>query len=132
MCIRDRYPEGSATIKAWVALTFSATSRSGGKRRDAEEMSRDLAARLPGLGQRLHSTGAGAARPMTAQRLCEAVRVAYEPRAARLIDEAYSDGAVPELSWGRHRACGRGSAVGQLSPRQCRVGVVVDERRAAR
>ena len=48
------YPEGSATIKAWVALTFSATSRSGGKRRDAEEMSRDLAARLPGLGQRLH------------------------------------------------------------------------------
>ena len=93
------YPEGSATIKAWVALTFSATSRSGGKRRDAEEMSRDLAARLPGLGQRLHSTGAGAARPMTAQRLCEAVRVAYEPRAARLIDEAYSDGAVPELSW---------------------------------
>lgn len=93
------YPEGSATVKAWVALTFTATSRSAGKRRDADEMSRDLAARLPGLSQRLHATGAGAARPMTAQQLCEVVRIAYEPRAARLIDEAYSAGAVPELSW---------------------------------
>jgi len=93
------YPEGSATVKAWVALTFSATTRAGGKRRNPEEMARDLAARLPGLSQRLHSTGAGAARPMTAQQLCEAVRIAYEPRAARLIDEAYSAGAIPELAW---------------------------------
>ena len=93
------YPEGSATVKAWVVLTFSATPRPGAKRRTAEEMSRDLAARLPGLSQRLHSTGAGAARPMTAQQLCEAVHTAYEPRAARFIDEAYSAGTVPELSW---------------------------------
>ena len=28
------YPAGSATVKAYVALTFSATSRAGGKRRD--------------------------------------------------------------------------------------------------
>ena len=93
------YPEGSATVKAWVVLTFSATPRPGAKRRDPEEMARDLAARLPGLSQRLHATGAGAARPVTAQQLCEAVRTAYEPRAARLIDEAYSAGAVPELRW---------------------------------
>ena len=94
-----RYPEGSATVKAWVVLTFSAMARSGAKRRDSDEMARDLAARLPGLSQRLHSTGAGAARPMAAQQLCEAIRIAYEPRAARLIDDAYSAGSVPELSW---------------------------------
>lgn len=93
------YPEGSATIKAWVALTFSSTVRAGGKRRDGEEMARDLAARLPGLGQRLHATGAGAARPMTAQQLCEVVRVAYDPAAAKLLDAACSDGTPPELSW---------------------------------
>lgn len=93
------YPVGSATVKAWVALTFTATTRGSGKRRDAEEMSRDLAARLPGLSSRLTATGAGAARPMSAQQLCEVVRIAYEPRAARLIDDAYNADTVPELSW---------------------------------
>jgi hypothetical protein len=93
------YPAGSATVKAWVALTFNATPRTGGKRRDNEEMARDLAARLPGITQRLNATGAGAARPLTAQQLCEVVRIAYEPRSAKLIDEAYSAGSVPELDW---------------------------------
>lgn len=96
----ETYPAGSATVKAWVALTFSATPRVGGRRRGSEEMGRDLAARLPGITQRLSATGAGAARPLTAQQLCEVVRVAYEPRSAGLIDEAYSAGAVPELEWG--------------------------------
>lgn len=95
----DTYPEGSATIKAWVALTFSATTRAGGKRRDSDEMARDLASRLPALGQRLTSTGAGAARPLTAQQLCEVVRVAYDPPAARLFDNAHNEGDVPALTW---------------------------------
>ena len=93
------YPAGSATVKAFVALTFSATPRAGGKRRDTHEVARDLAARLPGLSAGLTGTGAGAARPLSAQQLCEAVRIAYEPRSAALIDEAYSAGTVPELDW---------------------------------
>lgn len=93
------YPEGSATVKAWVALTFAATVRKGAKRRDREEMARDLASRLPGLSARLMSTGAGAARPITAQQLCEVVRIAYDPPAARLFDDAYSEGVVPQLMW---------------------------------
>ena len=93
------YPAGSATVKAYVALTFSATSRSSAKRRDTGEVARDLAARLPGLTQGLSATGAGAARPLSAQQLCEVVRIAYEPRAALLIDEAYNAGTVPELDW---------------------------------
>ena len=93
------YPAGSATVKAYVALTFSAATRAGGGRRDTREVARDLAARLPGLTQGLTATGAGAARPLSAQQLCEVVRIAYEPRAAALIDKAHSAGAVPELEW---------------------------------
>jgi hypothetical protein len=94
----DTYPAGSATIRAWVSVTFSAM-RAGGRKRSEEEMGRDLAARLPGLTQGLASTGAGSARPVTAQQLCEAVRTAYDPPAAKLIDQAYAEGSVPTLRW---------------------------------
>jgi len=93
------YPAGSATVRAWVALTFTSAGHAGSKRKDAQAMARDLASRLAGLTQRLHTTGAGAARPLTAQGLCEAVRVAYDPAAARLFDQARSAGAVPQLRW---------------------------------
>lgn len=93
------YPQGSSTVKAYITVTFSATSRAGGKRRDVEDMARELAARMPGLTASLQSTGAGAARPVSAQELCEVVRVAYDPAAAVLIDEAHAAGEVPELSW---------------------------------
>jgi hypothetical protein len=95
----DRYPAGSSTVKAYVAITFSAAARAGGKRRKPEEMGRELAARLPGLTQGLGSTGAGAARPLSAQELCEVVRIAYDPAAAVLIEEAHAMGETPELTW---------------------------------
>lgn len=95
----DRYPAGSATVKAYVSITFNATSRVGGKKRSAEEMARELAARLPGLTQGLASTGAGAARPLGAQELCEAVAIAYDPAIAPYVDQANAAGEPPELSW---------------------------------
>lgn len=96
----QRYPAGSSTVKAYVALTFAAALRSGGKPRSPEEMGRELGSRLPGLTAGLQSTGAGAAHPLTAQRLCETIRVAYDPAAAVLIDEAHAQGETPELLWG--------------------------------
>ncbi len=95
----ERYPIGSSTVKAYVAVTFSAAARSGGKRRNAEEMGRELAARLPGLTQGLAATGAGAVRPLSAQELCEVIRIAYDPPAAVLIEEAHAAGETPELRW---------------------------------
>ncbi|WP_229670601.1 SCO6880 family protein [Microlunatus endophyticus] len=95
----QRYPAGSSTVKAYVTITFSATTRTGGKRRDADELGRDLASRLPGLTAGLQATGAGAARPMGAQELCETIRVAYDPAAAGLIDEAHALGQTPDLGW---------------------------------
>lgn len=95
----EQYPAGSATIKAYVAITFNAAARVGGKKRTPDEMGRELASRLPGLTQSLSATGAGATRPLSAQELCEVVRVAYDPAAARLIDDANAAGEPPELYW---------------------------------
>lgn len=94
-----RYPSGSSTVKAFVAITFSAAARAGGKKRAPEEMGRELSARLPGLTAGLQATGAGAAHPLSAQELCETIRVAYDPAAAVLIDEVHAAGEAPELSW---------------------------------
>jgi len=95
----DRYPAGSSTVKAFVAVTFSAAQRPGAKKRTPDEMGHELAARLPGLTAGLQATGAGAAHPLSAQDLCEAIRIAYDPAAATLIDEAHAAGEVPELTW---------------------------------
>lgn len=80
-------------------MTFNAAARTGGKKRTSDEMGRELASRLPGLTQALSATGAGATRPLSAQELCEVIRVAYDPAAARLIDEANAAGEPPELYW---------------------------------
>ena len=93
------YPAGSATVRAWVSVTFAASVRAGARKRTTEEVGRDLASRLPALSQSLHATGAGAARPVTAAELCEVVRVAYDPQAARLLDAARAAGDTPELAW---------------------------------
>lgn len=95
----DRYPHGSSTVKAYIAITFATSTRQGGKKRTVDEIGRELASRLPGLTQTLQATGAGVAHPLTAQELCEAIRVAYDPVAAVLIDEAHAAGETPELSW---------------------------------
>jgi hypothetical protein len=95
----DRYPAGSATIRAYVAVTFRAAARQGGRKRTVDEMGRELASRLPGMTQGLTSTGAGTSRPLSAQQLCEVVRIAYDPAAARLIDEASAAGEPYELYW---------------------------------
>jgi hypothetical protein len=95
----ETYPEGSSTVKAYVTVTFTAARHSGGAKRSAAEMGRDLAARLPGLSAGLTATGAGAARPLSAQELCEVIRVAYDPAAAPILDAAHTAGRAPELSW---------------------------------
>jgi hypothetical protein len=93
------WPIGSATVRAWIALTFAAAHRPGGRRRGEEEVGRELAARLPGLTQGLGATGAGACRPVTARALCEAVRVAYDPAAERLLDAARAEAQEADLAW---------------------------------
>ncbi|MFT8396709.1 SCO6880 family protein [Propionibacterium sp.] len=95
----DTYPAGASSVKAYVALTFTAAPRPGASRRKPDELARDLASRLPGLTESLSATGAGAVHPLDAQTLCETIRIAYDPAAATLISEAHASGQVPDLSW---------------------------------
>ncbi|MFD1722427.1 SCO6880 family protein [Amnibacterium endophyticum] len=97
-----QYPLGSATIRAYIAITFNEVYRASvnrSKRRKPDEVATDLASRLPGLTTSLTATGAGAARPLSAQELCEVIRVAYDPAAGRLIDEARAAGEPAALTW---------------------------------
>src|SRR3954471_10832116 len=96
----ESYPAGSATVRALVAVTFSGAARGLGRARQADEMARDLAARIPWLGNALHATGAGAARPVSAQQLCEVIRTAYDPAAARVFELARAGGETAQLRWG--------------------------------
>ena len=47
----------------------------------------------------MHATGAGVAVPVDAQRLCEIVHSAYNPRAAELLEEARAAGQPARLRW---------------------------------
>lgn len=94
--VMDSYPAGSAVVRGFVTLTYRGDSR---RRRNAGEVAIELASRMPILTGGLEAAGAGAAAPLTAQELCEAVRIAYDPASAGLLDQAHADQEVPQLSW---------------------------------
>ncbi|MFD3482632.1 SCO6880 family protein [Streptomyces sp. NPDC058665] len=92
------YPAGSARIATRIALTYSGAARPGTPRRSAEDMALHIGTRLPGLTAGLSLTSAGTAVPMTATELAEAVRVAYDPTVATLVEEAQATGGTG-LTW---------------------------------
>ncbi|MFG1913075.1 SCO6880 family protein [Kribbella sp. NPDC048928] len=94
----DSYPQGAAQVKAWITITFSSQVRTG-SRASEEDMVLELSTRLPTLTSGLASTGAGHARPATAQEVCETVRIAYDPASAFVIDEARAMGQRAKLRW---------------------------------
>jgi hypothetical protein len=96
--IRDTYPAGAAELKARIALTYRMNA-AGGRKLSAAEKAHEVGVRLPGLYGTLANTGAGAAAPVDAQRLCEIVRVAYEPAAAETIEGSRAAGETAALRW---------------------------------
>jgi hypothetical protein len=92
--VAQTYPSGSATVKAMIAVTFR-----GARGRYQQDTARDLAGRAAHLAGGLHGTGAGGARPMSAQELAEAIRCAYDPAAQATFDDARAQGTVAELDW---------------------------------
>ena len=81
-------PTGSAAITCRVALTWSMSARTpGGKKRTVEEMALEVGQRIPSLASGLAPTGAGPARAMTVAEVAAAVRVAYDPQTAALIED---------------------------------------------
>jgi hypothetical protein len=96
--IKDTYPAGAADMKARIALTYRMVAP-GGRSLSATEKAHEIATRLGNLTRELHSTGAGVAVPVDAQRLCEIVHSAYSPRAAELIEHARANGQPATLRW---------------------------------
>lgn len=96
--VMNTYPVGSASVKAWISLTFNGRGLNK-KKRPVDDVARDIATRLPGLTQELSATGAGPARPVTAQAACEMVRVAYDPASAPLLDAIHAENHEPDLTW---------------------------------
>lgn len=105
------YPHGSASVTAYVTLTFSARRKAhpeaegvlargaagrgtasdpkpSSAARGPQEMAAQIGRRLPRLLQQLRSVGAGTGAAMTAAEVAETVRVAYDPAAALLLDRA--------------------------------------------
>ncbi|WP_327299906.1 SCO6880 family protein [Streptomyces sp. NBC_01197] len=96
--VLESYPASSAQISTRIALTYSGAARNGHPRRTVAEMAVDLGNRLPGLTEGLSMTGAGAARPLSAEELSEAVRIAYDPSVSTLVEESRSTGGSG-LTW---------------------------------
>jgi hypothetical protein len=82
------YPRGSARVSTRIAVTYAAVPHPGGRRRDQDEMAREIGRRIPGLVSGLGMTGAGSARAMTADQLARAVRVAYDPNSQADLEAA--------------------------------------------
>ncbi|HEX6446605.1 MAG TPA: SCO6880 family protein [Streptosporangiales bacterium] len=96
--IEQTYPNGSPTVRTFVAYCYDGATHLGKRTRTPEEMGVLIAQRLPQLTEWLAATGAGTARPLTHTDLAETVRMAYEPAIAPLIDKARSEGGSG-LTW---------------------------------
>ncbi|GAB2939491.1 hypothetical protein GCM10027047_39510 [Rhodococcus aerolatus] len=97
--ISGTYPDASSAITTRVAITFAARPRAGEAKRDTGEMVSYLGRRLPGFRAGLRTTGAGTTvRMMTAADVTDAVRVAYDPSVAQLVEGQRAEGGTG-LAW---------------------------------
>lgn len=91
---------GDARVRTWATISFDPARMSSERRGRIQRAQRDIATRLPGLTQTLMASGAGAVHLLDAAELSRLVRVAYDPDAERVLDEAASQGLTIDLEWG--------------------------------
>jgi len=97
--ITTKYPVAASAITTRIAMTFTTKARATEAHRSQGDMVEYLGRRMPGFRQGLKSTGAGTTvRMMTAADLTDAVRVAYDPSVAQLVEEQRADGGTG-LTW---------------------------------
>lgn len=92
----ERYPTASSEMHTYITLTYGTP---GGQRRKKEDVIADLAIRVPGLLSGLIAAGGGAAYPLSAERIAEVVRVAYDPAVAADVLDARSRFGGTGLEW---------------------------------
>lgn len=89
------YPAASSETSAYVTLTYGPSAA----RREVADTITELATRIPGLAAGLVAAGAGAASPMSAERIAETIRVAYDPQVAATVLAARADGTPTGQTW---------------------------------
>ncbi|WP_326798191.1 hypothetical protein OG946_24675 [Streptomyces sp. NBC_01808] len=92
----ERYPAASSEMHTYLALTYGAPP---GQRRGTDDVVADLATRIPGLLAGVVSAGGGPATPLSAERIAEVVRVAYDPAVAGDVLEARAVDGGTGLEW---------------------------------
>jgi hypothetical protein len=90
------YPESSSEMNTYLTLTYAAP---GGHRRDKDEMLTDLALRLQGVLNGLVAAGGGWAEPLSAERIAEVVRIAYDPAVAAEVLDVRAEYGHTGLEW---------------------------------
>ena len=95
----DAYGAAAARVRGFVTVVFS-PGKMTTRKRNLEQIAKDIGTRLPGLTSGLMGTGAGTVTVLTARELCHIIRCAYDPATEELIEVAVSAGEELELSWG--------------------------------
>ncbi|MBC7273860.1 MAG: hypothetical protein H5T76_35030 [Streptomyces sp.] len=92
----QRYPTASSEMHTYLALTYGMPP---GQKRRGEDLIADLAVRIPGLLEGVVRAGGGPATPLSAERIAEVVRVAYDPAVAADVLEARAVHGGTGLGW---------------------------------
>jgi len=92
----NTFPDGAATTTAWLAFTYQMET---GATKDQDEFIRFFQSRMTFLSTHLEGTGVGSVSPVTADELCEYIRVAYDPAASSLVEDARAAGESLNLDW---------------------------------
>ncbi|BCB86533.1 SCO6880 family protein [Phytohabitans suffuscus] len=87
------YPHASSEMNTYITLTYT------GARRAKEETLTDLAMRLQGLLNGLVAAGGGWAEPLSAERISEIVRIAYDPAVAPDVLDIRARHGYTGLEW---------------------------------
>ncbi|GAA4788425.1 SCO6880 family protein [Streptomyces ziwulingensis] len=92
----QRYPAASSEMHTYISLTYGPAN---GQRRKSDEIITDLAIRIPGLLAGIVGAGGGPATPLSAERIAEVVRVAYDPAVAGDVLDARAQHGGTGLDW---------------------------------
>ncbi|MFJ5035660.1 SCO6880 family protein [Streptomyces sp. NPDC088560] len=91
-----RYPSASSEMHTYIALTYGVRA---GKKQDQQDIIAELAIRIPGLLAGLVGAGGGSAAPLSAERVAEVVRVAYDPAVAGEVLSVRAQHGGTGLEW---------------------------------
>ncbi|WP_413807662.1 SCO6880 family protein [Streptomyces sp. OE57] len=92
----EAYPSASSEMHTYLTLTYGMPP---GQKRKSEDIIADLAVRIPGLLNGVVGAGGGPASPLSAERIAEVVRVAYDPAVAGDVLQARAAHGGTGLTW---------------------------------